>query len=578
MARLFSACCLVILPCLSTSASDSLDWPNWRGPHQNGVTTETGLIDRFDPKGGEGSNLIWKNEAAAGISTPIVMNGHVFAIVRDSPGTPKDREKVICLDADSGELIWENIYNVFLSDLPAERVGWSNVAGDPETGNVFSQGACCYFQCIDGRSGKTLWARSLSEEFGMLSTYGGRTNTPVVFEDLVIISGVTTGWDDTARPAHRFFAFDKRDGQLVWTISTKPLPEDTTYSTPLITLIDGKQVMVTGSGDGNLYGIEPRTGRILWREAVSRRGVNTSPVADNQGRVYIGHGEENPTGTAMGAVVCIDGKTASLDSASAERWRIEELMVGKSSPLLLDGRLYIVEDSSALHVLDAETGQTIGKRMKLGTSMRGSLVAGDGKIYACTATGIFHVLKPSEDGVESVFKVRLPSGHDAGGSPAISHGRIYLPTTGGLFCLGDPAAKASEAKPSAELITGTEAPADTQLAQLQIIPAEAIVAAGQSLAFKVVGYDQHGRKLAKQPTDLVYTLSGEGQLDDQGTYVAASNGQHTAIGVKVQSGDVVGTARARVIAPLPWKFDLLIASSDHLDRCTLSPRAAQCRW
>ena len=111
-------------------------------------------------------------------------------------------------------------------------------------------------------------------------------------------------------------------------------------------------------------------------------------------------------------------------------------MVGKSSPLLVGDRIYAVEDSSRMHVLDAETGELIGRPLKLGTSMRGSLFYADGKIYACTCSGIFHVLRPSDEGVESIFKVRLPSGHEVGGSLIISHGRIYLPTTGGLYCLG----------------------------------------------------------------------------------------------------------------------------------------------
>tara|TARA_R110002049_G_scaffold4601_5_gene32599 strand:- start:830267 stop:832576 length:2310 start_codon:yes stop_codon:yes gene_type:complete len=559
------------------------DWPQWRGPANNGVSTEVGLIDRFDPKGGDGSNVLWKSELAAGISTPIVMNGRIYTIVRDSAGTPKDREKVICLEADSGKLLWENIYNVFLTDIPAERVGWSHVCGDRATGNVYVNGACCFFQCIDGATGQTVWSRSLSEEFGMLSTYGGRTNTPIVFENLVIISGVTTGWDDNARPAHRFFAFGKSDGRLVWTTSTNPLPEDTTYSTPVITLLDGKHVMVAGSGDGNAYGFEPRTGRILWQQPISRRGVNTSPVIDPRGRIFIGHGEENPEGTAMGAVVCLDGKAASTQSESsrsksAELWRTEGLMVGKSSPLLLGGRLYVVEDSSALHVLDPDTGEEIGSRVKLGTTMRGSLVAADGKIYAATGTGIVHVLQPTDEGTESLFKIRLPSGHDIGGSPAIANGRIFLPTTGGLFCLGDPASERplqSDATRSADQasLTRQESSAEMSLAYLQVIPAEALVRSGETIRFEVVGFDSNGRRLKDQPTDFQFQVSGGGEIDSQGVFTAPQSASHLAAVVTVTSAakatgslrqtnadegnpkPIIGTASLRIVPPLPWKFD-----------------------
>ncbi len=551
--------CWISFTSMASAATDPMDWPSWRGPHQNGVSHEVGLIDEFDPKGGEGSNVVWKSEEASGISTPIVMNGRLFTIVRDSPGTSNDAEKVICLDAATGKVLWENVYNVFLSDVPAERVGWSHVTGDPETNRVYALGACCLLQCIDGETGKTLWQHSLSEEFGMLSTYGGRTNTPVLFENLMIISGVTTGWDETARPAHRYLAFDKNDGELVWLNSTRPLPEDTTYSTPVIQVINGEQVMIAGAGDGEVYAIQPRTGKILWKQPLSRRGVNTSVVVSPEGTVFASHGEENPTGTMMGAAVRIDGGAASLESASAEVWRTEQLIIGKSSPLLVDGRLYVVEDSGELHMLSTETGEEVGEPVKLGTTMRGSLVYADGKIYGCTASGIFHILEPTDAGLESIFKIRLPRGHEAGGSIVVSHGRLYLPTTGGLFCLAKPGVepKLSDAATSAE-----EAPSeqplseDSELAQLQLIPADAIVGAGEELKMEVVAFNSHGQRLEELPSDLKFEVAGDGgTIDDQGVFHASDSGEHVAAIISVKSGKAVGKSRLRVIPPLPWKFD-----------------------
>ncbi len=247
-------------------STDPLDWPHWRGPEQNGISRETGLIDTFDPATGE--NVLWKNDKLGTISTPIIMNGKLYVLCRSEPGTTREGEKVVCADAATGEILWENIFNVYLSDVPDTRVAWSNVAGDPETGHVYALGVCDYFQCIDGETGKTIWSRSLSEEFGMLSTYGGRTNTPIVFEDLVIISGVCTNWGPTSKPgeprkmgpadlylsfdektggrmematpAHRFLAFDKRTGTMVWFNGTEIRPKDTTYSTPILAVIEGQ--------------------------------------------------------------------------------------------------------------------------------------------------------------------------------------------------------------------------------------------------------------------------------------------------------------------------------------------------
>ncbi len=324
---------------------------------------------------------------------------------------------------------------MFLSDVPGERIGWSNLEGDPQAGRLYVLGSCCLFACLDADTGRTVWSRSLSEEFGMLSTYGGRTNTPVVFEDLVIISGVTTGWGETALPAHRVLALDKNDGRLVWISSTRPLPEDTTYSTPLVTAFNGQAAIVFGAGDGSVYAMQPRTGKVIWSYQLSRRGVNLSPIVADE-TVYIGHSEENIVGTSMGAMAAIDGRQTGDVTKSGELWRMEDLTVGKSSPLIIDGRLYVVDDAAGLHVLDARNGQQMGTTMKLGTSMRGSLLWADGKIYACTAGGVFHTLQIQEDGVKSLFRTRLPGGEQCGGSPIVSHGRLYLPTTGALYCLG----------------------------------------------------------------------------------------------------------------------------------------------
>src|SRR5699024_9723419 len=106
-------------------------------------------------------------------------------------------------DAATGKKIWERRSNLFLSDIPAERIGWSNVAADPATGNVFAFGGCGVLQALNGETGEVLWSRSLNEEYGLLTTYGGRLTTPVVFEDLCIVCGVIVGWGETARPTHR---------------------------------------------------------------------------------------------------------------------------------------------------------------------------------------------------------------------------------------------------------------------------------------------------------------------------------------------------------------------------------------
>ena len=180
-------------------ANTSPSWPSWRGPEQTGVSREIGLVDSWSP---EGENLLWK-APIGGRSTPIVMNGRVYIITLGGEDKLHWHERVVSLDAETGKVIWEHGFNVFLTDIPWHRVGWSSLAGDPETGNIYAHGVEGIFICFDS-GGNVLWSRSLTEEFGRISGYGGRTNSPVVDGNLVILSYLNSGWGNQARGSHRF--------------------------------------------------------------------------------------------------------------------------------------------------------------------------------------------------------------------------------------------------------------------------------------------------------------------------------------------------------------------------------------
>jgi len=550
-ARVFSALFLLGLATTVAHAADAtpdpMDWPTWRGPEQNGTSREKDLIDKWDY---EGTNVLWQNKELAGISTPICMRGKLYTIVRDQPDTKREREKVICVDAATGKKIWESAFNVFLSDVPAERVGWSCCVGDPTTGRVFAMGVCGFFQCLEGDTGKTVWSHSLNEEFGLLSTYGGRTNVPVVFEDNVIISAVFIGLGDMARPAHRLLCFDKNTGTVRWFNGTRPLPEDTTYSTPFLTVLNGQAAMVFGSGDGAVWAFQPRTGKPIWSYQLSRRGLNVSPiVADN--KVYTGHAEENNDNTTMGGVLCIDGSGTGDMTTGGTIWR-NDGMVGKSSPLLIDGRVYAFDDGGKVYTFDAKTGKPVGKPTKLiGTIVRSSPLFADGKIYICS-TSAWHVFEPTKDGLKKIHQLRLNGEDEVTGSPICSHGRIYLPTGSQMLCLGT-----KDQKPSADPIPPapkeTPASPSDEATILQVVPAESLVKPGEKVKFTVRAFNARGQFLSETKAD--YSLDGPGEVDNGGQFTAASGQDHTITIVKATSGKLTAEARVRVVPPLPWKFN-----------------------
>ena len=525
------------------------DWYHWRGPQQNGQSLETGLPTSFSI---EGENLLWRKEEFATRSTPVVMNGRVYVVCRHEAESNKEAEKTVCINAETGEKIWESIHNIYLSDAPSERVGWASVVADPETDRVYVLGLGCTFQCLDGKTGKLIWEHSMLEEYGMLSTYGGRTNFPVVYEDMVIISGVNTGWDQTAVPTHRFLALDKNTGAAIWTMSTRPRPEDTTYSTPIFTVLNGQAAMVLGAADGAIYALQPRTGKVIWKYQASPRGMNVAPLVEN-GIIYMGHGEQNESDrTVLGAVFAIDGNTSGDIPEEKLLWKVPKRTVSRSSPVRVGERIYYIEDGAALFGVNAKTG-AIEVEKKLGRIMFGSPIVSEGKLYIAENTGRIWCLEPTETEIKVVGQTRLNDGIEIFGSFAISNGRMYLPTNKALLCIGVPkpqvAADLKLPEPPAE-----PAVTDTQIAHIQLCPVEMLVQPGSKAKLQVRGYNALGQYIRLVP-EATIAVDGTGSVAEDQVYLAGETPTGSGVKLEASFGELKSTARARVIPPLPWVFD-----------------------
>src|SRR6267378_7954414 len=185
------------------------NWTESRGPARDGSSPEKNLPVKWSPTG---ENLAWK-APYGGRSTPIVLGDHLYLQNTAEKGE-REQERVMCFNADTGKLLWEHRFNVYLSDVPPHRVGWASPAGDPATGNVYALGVGGTLLGLTP-AGKLLWERSLGEDFGLLTTHGGRTVSPIIDGDLVIVSGVTFQWGQHGRGAHRFMAFDKKTGETI---------------------------------------------------------------------------------------------------------------------------------------------------------------------------------------------------------------------------------------------------------------------------------------------------------------------------------------------------------------------------
>lgn len=250
-------------------AAPARDWPEWRGPARDGISAEKNLPAKWSPAG---ENLLWKAPYGSR-SAPIVLGDHVYLQNWAGKGETL-QERVMCFHADTGKVLWEHKFNVYLSDVPAHRVGWASPVGDPATGNVYAYGVGGNLLGLS-KDGKLLWERSLGEDFGLVTTHGGRTVSPIIDGDLVIVSGVTSGWGANARASHRFLAFDKRTGETIWFSNPGGRPYDTTYSPPVIADVNGTRLLIAGGGDGAVHAIKAQTGEPVWRFEMAKRGVNT---------------------------------------------------------------------------------------------------------------------------------------------------------------------------------------------------------------------------------------------------------------------------------------------------------------
>jgi outer membrane protein assembly factor BamB len=525
------------------------DWPSWRGPEENGVSRETGLPSTWSPTG---ENLIWK-APYGGRSAPVVLGGRVYVINLAGEG-PTREERIMCLDAERGRVLWEHRFGVFLSDIPATRVGWASPVADPETGNVYAHGVQNTFLCLD-RDGKLLWERSLHEEYGTITGYGGRTDTPVLDGDQVIVGFLNSSWGPQAKGGHRYAAFDKRTGEVKWWTEPGGPPLDTTYSTPVVTVVGGTRLIVAGNADGSVYAMKAGTGETVWGFKLTKRGVNPSVVAWKD-LVFACHSEENWDSTALGRVVAIDATGNGDVTATHERWRIDGLCVGYASPALHDGTLYVVDNSANLHSIDAMSGN-LRWTHSLGTVGKGSPVVAGGRIYIGEVNARFLIVEPKESSAKTLSEVTFqrPDGTvvEINGSPAVANGRVYFATRDELYAIGIPEWKGETGTipPRPEERAASE---DDPPTHLQVFPADLVLAPGGSARLEARLFNERGQPIrACSPT---WTVKGvKGLLDTEGKLTIPPGSPLSAGTVEARSGALSAEVRVRVVPEPPLSFD-----------------------
>ena len=556
-------------------------WLDWRGPLQTGVSLEKGLPDKVDAK-----TALWTADFP-GQSAPVIANGKLYIMGYEGEG-PDLQEGVACFDAETGKLLWKQLFNDFLSDVVYLRYANSSPSIDPETGNVYIQNSSGLFAAFTA-DGKLLWKHSMMEEFGRMTFPNNRTASPLLDKELVITRGITGAWGAYGPPGDRFYAFDKKTGELVWSSAPGDLPQDNTFSHPWLGFLHGKRVLYSAAGDSSLICINARTGEPLYRTPVAKAGAKggiNAAVLEYKGNIVVTHESENIDTSDVGRMAAFKipaeitppspQAPQVFETKALEQWR-NPVGALACSPVLVGDRIYQVSGTGELVAINAADGKVLWKK-KLGIEQRqSSPFYADGKLYIAMyvaaaggadakagetiGDGELYVVKPGEKDAEILSHTILTG--KCYGSPVGYNGKLYIQTEKKLYCFGKKGNNSGLA-PAAQ---PEKWPAPGAKKKLQIIPYEVFLNPGETHSFRIRALDANGFTVDENvdpkslkwetfipPTALVKSTM-KASFNADGKLVAENDNTPSAGQFEASLGDLKGYFKGRILPGLPLTQD-----------------------
>ncbi|MCC6908048.1 MAG: PQQ-binding-like beta-propeller repeat protein [Phycisphaerales bacterium] len=536
---------------LTTALAHAEDWPSWRGPNQNGTSSERGLPEQISLTA---PTLAW-SQPIASRGTPVIFDGRVYTLGYEGAG-PDLQEILLCLDEKTGEKIWDRRANDFISDIVYNRYAICSPTVDPETGNVYWTTHAGLFSCFD-RDGKLLWQHSMMEEFGRTTYPNGRTVAPAIDGDLVIVHGMTSSWGKHGPTRNRFHAFDKRTGDLVWTATPEGGPKDNPFSLPVFEWRDGQRLLYAGTAEGCVACVNAKTGDVVWKMPITVGGVCASTLLYRDTLIAV-HGTENLDSSDSGRMLAIRlGATPEAGKpgpvilgADHEAWRngVESF---SSSPVLVGNRVYVTNMTGELLSVDADTGRILWSQKLAATQIHASPAAGEGRLYVPMANGLFYVIEPTDAGPKELSKVQLQG--ECLGAPAIANGCVYIHTTEKLYCFRGPGAlQATKTIRAAEI-----EPARGEASRLLIVPAEVNLVPGQTQPFTARLVDKHGLVVQAQQSGITWNLNPKLPVSagPNGELIVSSSAKGGAAEVEGECNGLKATVRLRITPRLEFTED-----------------------
>ena len=396
--------------CLAQPANDKHDWPQFLGPNRNGISQETGLIDRW-PAGGP--KEVWRVSGGVGMSGLVISRGRLVTLVQ------KDGEQqLVSLDALTGKTVWEQPL------APEYQNGMGNgpratpaISGEL----IFSYTGEGILSAVNFASGKIVWTHNIVEELGGQVADYGMASSPLIIDNRV---HVTVG-----APNATVAAFDAATGKLVWKSGEDPAG----YSSPTLLNVGGRSQLVVYSG-ASVLGLSPDNGTLLWRHPYETNfDCNIVTPLAVKDQVFVSSGENHGS-------VLLSLKPKGNKFEVGEVWKSQGpksvLRNEWQTSILHDGFLYGFDNVGAagpvthLTCVNAATGERAWQELRFG---KGNLIAADGKLFMTTMNGELVVAKISSKGYEEIGRAEVLK--QTRQAPALSNGLLYLRDNDEIICL-----------------------------------------------------------------------------------------------------------------------------------------------
>ena len=336
---------------LATNVVSAADWSQWMGPNRDDVWTETGILESF-PEGG--LKFLWRIPIKGGFSGPAVVKGRVYVTdyvksVGDAKPAPTKRndlqgqERVLCLDAKTGDQIWKHEYECNYSiSYPAGPRCTPTVDG----GKVYTLGAMGDLFCLDAENGSVIWSKNLPETYNAPLPLWGYAGHPLVYKNLLVCMA---GGKDSA-----VVALDKNTGEEAWTALSTP---EIGYSPPTLIEAGGTTQLLIFHGK-SLNSLNPETGRLYWSEPIAT-AFSMAIMAPRQGGDYLFAGGHNSKSVGL--------KLDPMKPAASKVWQGSRdlgLAPVSGTPFVENGIAYGIDGNGLFRAVRIATGERLWSTSK----------------------------------------------------------------------------------------------------------------------------------------------------------------------------------------------------------------------